>query len=289
MIAYEHMEAQLRRDLIKPRSDMTWQELVDSVRETKDLWKDIYRYPNSQLPNTITSTTTMSRSYPNSTYRSRGQYSKGFSTLESRTQKFTPNNNFTNNRPFTLGLYTEGRKNVYHSQHPQNSPANRNYQPNQRAFSDTRPIGPNRQPLRITDGRYAGSSQPPRFDNAQRQIKAYKASIDSEPTPSNDPANAPVDNSYDHEQVENFPFAEDTYQDEYNQEVEDDTLLPESTDLELHGDPSVFWASTPIVRTCNNCQTKFTLNNKLHKHIKERSRRKKVDFKTPVAMASTPE
>ena len=289
MIAYEHMEAQLRRDLVKPTPTTTWQTLVDSVRDSKDLWKDIYRTFNSQLQNTDSTTTTVPRNYPNSTYQSKGQYHKGFSTRESRTQKFGyPSNNFMNNRPSTSSLYTEGKNNSYYSQQPQHLTANRPYQPNQnyqqnqRAFSNSRPSNPNRQPLRITDGRYAGSSQPPRFDNSQRRIKAYNAFVESDPNAPNESTDALANDMQENEEVENFPVTEDTYQDEYHQGVEDNHVLAEDPNQELSNDPAIYWVSTPTARTCTNCQAEFASNNKLHRHLKEKACRKRVEFKLPI-------
>ena len=149
LLAYEHIDGQLRRDLARPTPTSTVSSMIEELRLIKDVWFDIYGNWSSSK-SSMNNNTRQTRSD-----RTSGQYGGQFQSNRAGYQAFRPGNQ-SYARPF----------------YPTNQAYQSNQQqPNQRQNAPQLP--PTTQRLQITAGPSNASdsrqAQPPRSNNSNNQ------------------------------------------------------------------------------------------------------------------------
>ena len=283
MYAYEHIDAALRQHLIQPSPTSSWESLVASVREKKNIWQDLFQrtYTNAQ------------DSYQKTNVNA-GQYNRrSFNSREEQHPRasFPAANGFNNFKPFGNRGYSNytnnpnGYRNHYNSFPNQGqSSANRIDQPNQRAYSNARALPPGNQTLRITDGgKYTGSSYAPK-NNAMpqdRTAKAYNGDVD---TPDGNHCDEPGEQYLSYEEA-STDVNDNQYQEDYLHQQDEpmfiDPGMPESEQQFEHDYLAANWSSAVNEHSCKRCSKSFESNNKLHEHLRKDGCKKKVAFALP--------
>ena len=290
LLAYEHMDGELRRDLPRPKDNSTIADLLEELRHQKDIWFDIYGKGYETRPLT-TSSNRNDRGKPQG---QQGQY--GSNPFRPNFISQRPSGNFPygggfGSRPYFGSSNPYGRPFFpYGGTSYQNNNNNQQQQQQQQQPQATqgqqRPLPGNRQPLQITSG---NANESP-GQNQPRQQNANANSYGGNKNPFRPYGNGfqrrPFARAYQHdaEGQENEPMDEqaeyDVYEDAFYQnaplpgnQVDDYNDDPKSTDPEnFHGDTveSNFVAASLAAKVvkCRKCHEDFSSNNALHRHLR---------------------
>ena len=267
LLAYEHMDGELRRDLPMPPDSSTIANFISDLRRRKDIWYDIYSKHEAK-PDKGKQT----GQYNNNPYRSNlpSNPFRGFNY--GRPSMPYGNSNPYGNRPFVP--YTNSyMNNTQQQQQPQATQVQQKQLPG------------GRQQLQITSGNASQSpgqppfrSQPnqPQGPNAQGYnrnpfrprpygTRAYHATDDEHPPSQDDQAQ--------YEQFEDAFYQGSCWQEGTDQKNDvEQTPSDESEEgFRNDHDESVeahFCGGATISITCRVCNKSFSSGNQLHKHLK---------------------
>lgn len=274
LLAYEHIDGELRRDLSIPTEVSTVAGLLEELRRRKDIWYDIYSKGYEARPQASAHRNDKGKQgqYTNP-FRAQNPFlpSNGFGGYGGSSMPYS-NTNPYGNRPFVpYGNYRSNNNTQQPSQ-----------QPMQATQVQQRPLPGGKQQLQITSGREnantsAGNNpnRPPNtgnrnpfrsFGNQRRPFaRAYQyEAYDDEPDQENQP-----DEALQYQQYEDAFYQGAAWSEEVNQTQPPSDQSEEGTheliddSVEAH-----FCASSiPTTITCRNCKTTFPSGNQLHKHL----------------------
>ena len=310
LLAYEHIDGQLRRDLPRPTDTSTIASLLEELRFQKDIWFDIY----GQTPSTSSSSIR---------HDSKGKPSQGQYNFPRNSQ----NSSFQNNsfRPSGNGYQSYGGPyRPYSSTDPYGSRpfvpyGNDNNNRQQNPPPPRQQLGTSRQPLQLTNNGNANASpsgmngpnpqQPNRGNNNFAgnnfgrnqfrpynnrpynngfQRRAYQHDVD-------DVNGTRQDDQEEYEEFEDsyYQGAQWTHENAANQdssEEREETPPTNDHDNDDTVETHFINASKPSPK-CRQCQAAFSSNNLLHKHLREEHSKEKEtpQFATTAATKASSE
>ena len=288
LLAYEHIDGQLRRDLPRPTDGSTIASLLEELRFQKDIWFDIYSQGGQPTRQ------------DNKGRQPQGQYTNAPRNVQNNP--FRPSGNGqTYGGPYRL--YSAGADPYYGSRPPFVPYGNNNYgsnNNNQQQSSSQPPrqqqLGAPRQPLQITSGNANASpsgnrqpnqpNQPNRGNNFGKnpfrpynngfQRRAYQHDVDS-----NDDKRQP-DDQEEYEEFEDSYYQGAQWMHEHQEPCSDHEVVPHEGDNEQNDTVETHFvnSSKPLPK-CRCCEAAFSSNNLLHKHIRKRNTRSLLRLPLP--------
>ena len=266
LLAYEHMDGELRRDMPMPSDSSTVANFISDLRRKKDIWYDIYSKHESKPADRGRQTGTGQYNNPfRPNYASNPFRGFGYG----RPSMPNYDSNPYGNRPYVP--YGSYQSNVNNAQQPQ---------------ATQRQLPGGRQQLQITSGNANQSPGPAQRPNQPRDpnakgfnrnpfrprpygTRAYHAADQQEQQD-----HPPPDDQAQYEQFEDAFYQGPGWQDqEVEQAPSDESEEGYHNDHnhdDQHNDESVeahFCGST-ISITCRLCKRTFSSGNQLHKHLK---------------------
>lgn len=268
LLAYEHIDGELRRDLSRPTEASTVAALLEELRHQKDIWYDIYSkgYEARSQPSTSTNRTEKGKQPQGQYYnppRNPFRPSYGFGSYGGSSMPFGNPNSY-GNRPATYQNYNN-------TQQPQQ-------QSPQATQVQQRQLPGGRQQLQITSGREnantsagnnpnrppnAGNRNPFRpYGNPRRPFaRAYQyEAYDDDPDKENQP-----DEMQQYQQYEDAFYQGPSWSEEPTPQAP--TEQPAEGFQEPDESVEAHFCSSPTAITCRNCKMTFSSGNQLHKHL----------------------
>ena len=276
MLAYEHLDPHLRRDLQEPTEATTMAQLTSAMTSKKNLWFDLYR-SSSNYGNSSTSNRGRERDSGKQSSINRG-HQGGFS-LPSQ-------NRYGYNRD-VYGYRGGFQGSGFNKERSSNN--RQQFQPQQNQPSPSNPVAlpASRKPLMITNN--AGNARPNERSGGTRnwntgtggqnwnrrpyQQSAYQAdendSVDQEAPSSYQSEENP---SADDLEREASQFALDAYDSYYNSygmaPPGSEEPAPDPSSEPSFNEPIDSMFTVDVQHKCRDCKTSFESRNKLHKHLR---------------------
>ena len=286
LLAYEHMDGELRRDMAMPSDVSTIASFISDLRRKKDIWYDIYGKQNDSRNADKGKQTGQYNNNPfRPNFASNSNPFRGFGYGRPSMPYY--DSNPYGNRPF-VPYGNNAQSNMNNSQQPQATQVQQRQLPG------------GRQQLQITSGNANQSpGQPfrpqpnqPRGSNAQGfnrnpfrpkpyGARAYHAAGD-QPVQEDSP---PQDDQAQYEQFEDAFYQGPCWQETQDNPVEQTNEPEEGFHNDHHGnDESVeaHFCSSTISIICRLCKQTFSSGNQLHKHLKS-CLQEAADSKSPAA------
>ena len=258
MLAWQHMDAELRRDLPRPSDRSTISQFIESVNDNKDLWFDVYSRPERRPGST------QMQGQPRFSYRS--GYTQPLPARPYQPMDYQPYRQENYQRPGDNQRKRQVWRTAPQAANQPTLPAPR--VPLQIANGNAgspfnpRPTFPNRgrggtRPFNQNQPTWRNTSYP----NTQR-VRAYHGANESHEEVSNaldeDPSHDPdYSEAYHHD-----PNREEAYcagdQDDHHQDP------PTGDHLEV----DAHYVATVKDIKCRHCRAKYPSNNALHRHLR---------------------
>ena len=313
LLAYEHIDGQLRRDLPRPTDSSTVANLLEELRHQKDIWFDIY----GQAPTSSSSTR-----HDNKGKQPQGQYIN-LPPRNAQNNPFRPGGNGYQGyggpyRPYSASSDPYGsRPFVPYGNDNSNRYGNDNNNRQQNPPPPRPQLGTSRQPLQITSGNanaspFGMNGRKPQQPNQGGsnfgrnpfrpynggngfQRRAYQHDVDND--------QKQMDDQEEYEEFEDsyYQGAQWTHENVADQEASDhphsygyestppsgDKDNDRSNDNDNTVETHFINASKPSPK-CRSCQAAFASNNLLHKHIREEhSDKETIQGTTKIAATGT--
>ena len=276
LLAYEHIDGQLRRDLTRPTPTSTVASMIQELRLQKDIWFDIYSSSSMSSARSGKASQQQPARQPRFDNRPQGQYGQYQS-------------NRAGYQPFRQGYQSYGNARPYY----QNNPAYQTNQQSNQGLNQRPQLPANPQRLQITAPTGANvsgsrfdnkqtqqgpSSEQPRFPfkpksyeqrwRQQRPQQAYQASASASSSEHLDEQGQPATTSHDDSSYESFP---QVYDDEFEPSQEAPVEGFDEPDDDYYADGC--FSAIPIMspdHQCDRCHERFTSKNKLFLHLRDK-------------------
>ncbi len=292
LLAYEHIDGELRRDLPRPTEASTVSSLLEELRHQKDIWFDIYGKGYESRP-----LATSQNQNQNRQDRSKQQGQYGNNPFRPAFNSQRPYGNFSYGgngfgnyggpaRPYFGNPNPYGRPFVpYGAGGNYQNNVNTNPQQNQNQQQPQRPQVPGgRQPLQITSGNAespSGNQRPNGYGNRnpfrpngngfqRRPFGARAYQHDAQEAPESK-ENEVLDDQEQYDAYEDAFYEDALHQGSSWQENPDPQLEDSAENLRNEDPDSVeaHFLTEPVQSyRCRHCSSDFDSNNKLHKHVR---------------------
>ena len=261
LLAYEHIDGVLRRDLPRPTAATTVASMIEELRHQKDIWFDIYAgKAHDQSSRLDESKDRQDRN----NRQGQGQYNNPF------RPNFRPFNGGNNPRQY-------GNNPFYKPFVPYQNNSNTQFQQQE---VQTRQLPGGRQQLQITNGnappgttgqqqRQGRQNTGPRYNS--NPFRPYRPGMTARAYQNYGEAEAQLDEQEQYEQYEDTFYQGVQWSDENRNPAGDEDNIPASPQdgpddtVESH-----FISSAKTKPTCRKCHEAFDSNNCLHRHLRAR-------------------
>ena len=269
LLAYEHMDAELRRDLPQPSDSSTLASFISDLRHRKDLWYDIYSKPEKSYADPKHkqgqyNNPYRSNSYPQNPFRGFGSYGRP-------SMPYNNSNNPYGNRPFVP--YGSGfQTNMSNSQQPQATQVQQRQLPggrqqlqitsgNANQSPGTQP--PQNRPQGPNTGGYNNNRNPYRPTRPYGTRAFLTSDDDSQPSQPDD-----QDQYQQYEDAFYQGWSDEAAQTPAGQPHSDKSEEGPNTHEEESVEAHLCINSLSVTFACRVCKASFPSNNQLHKHLK---------------------